>query len=340
MRVLHSAAKGRSPGGKRLEDRYGTTERASDFHHINLKDDFSRYGARTRLNKGSPSPAALMTIVDDGGGLIGRNSLYYGDSADIGLWAKTASLPDYEAIISAYNWAGALDAHRWKKSIAILDIGCGVGLFPRQLRDRVTFPPVAIDYDTLDVSHWSLKEHRRQLQPPFTSRHSFPAAIENFDPAPVAGRYEIVWCIHSLYTVAQALLPKVITALTSLLTPDGRCFVVLPSRQSAYITLSELYLEELGHAGQPYLTAEAVQAELAARGSRSAETVDCRVDHWIDAEVLAPYLNQACLRPDPLTAAEWQQNATFAAYLDEAFSRERSAWCFRQYLSLISFTRS
>lgn len=319
--------------------RHGTTEQASDFHHINLRDDLSRPGPRTRLKKGPPGTAALMTIVGDGSDLIGRNSLYYGDSADIGLWARIASLPDYEAIISAYNWADALNAHRRKKSIAILDIGCGIGLFPRQLRDSVTFPPVTIAYDTLDVSHWSLKEHRRHLQPPFTSRNSFPAAIENFDPASIAGRYEIVWCIHSLYTVSRALLPKVITALTSLLTPDGRCFVVLPSRQSAYITLSELYLEELGHGGQPYLTAEAVQAELAARGSQSAETVDCRVDHWIDAEVLAPYLNQACLRPDPLTATEWQQNATFAAYLDEAFSHERSAWRFRQNLSLISFTR-
>lgn len=280
-----------------------------------------------------------MTVVDDGSDLMGRNSLYYGDSADIGLWARTASVPDYEAVIGAYNWAGALNAHPRKKSIAILDIGCGIGLFPRQLQDRVAFPPVPIAYDTLDVSPWSLKEHRRRLQPPFISRNSFHAAIENFDPAPWAGRYEIVWCIHSLYTVSRALLPAVITALTSLLTPDGRCFVLLPSRRSAYITLSDLYLAELGHGGHPYLTAEAVQAELTARGSRSAQTVDCRVDHWIDSKVLAPYLNQACLRPDPLTAAEWQQNATFAGYLDEAFSRERSAWRFRQYLSLISFTR-
>lgn len=280
-----------------------------------------------------------MTVVDDGSDLMGRNSLYYGDSADIGLWARTASVPDYEAVIGAYNWAGALNAHPRKKSIAILDIGCGIGLFPRQLQDRVAFPPVPIAYDTLDVSPWSLKEHRRRLQPPFISRNSFHAAIENFDPAPWAGRYEIVWCIHSLYTVSRALLPAVITALTSLLTPDGRCFVLLPSRRSAYITLSDLYLAELGHGGHPYLTAEAVQAELTARGSRSAQTVDCRVDHWIDSKVLAPYLNQACLRPDPLTAAEWQQNATFAGYLDEAFSRKRSAWRFRQYLSLISFTR-
>jgi SAM-dependent methyltransferase len=281
----------------------------------------------------------MRVLHIDGSDLMGRNSLYYGDSGNIGLWARIASLPDYEAIISAYNWAGALNAHRRKKSIAILDIGCGIGLFPRQLRDKAIFPPVAIAYDTLDVSPWSLKEHRRNLQPPFISRNSFNAAIEDFDTGPWTGRYDIVWCIHSLYTVSRALLPKVITALTSLLTPDGRCFILLPSRQSAYITLSDLYLKEVGHGGQPYLTAEAVQAELTARGSRSAQTIACRVDHWIDSGVLAPYLNQACLRPDPLTAAQWQRNATFAAYLDEAFSRERSAWCFQQDLSLISFTR-
>lgn len=278
-----------------------------------------------------------MSIVDDASDLMGRNSLYYGDSADIGLWARIASLPDYEAIISAYDWAGALTAHGGKKPIAILDIGCGIGLFPRQLRATVTFPPVGIAYDTLDVSPWSLKEHRRHLQPPFFSRHSLNDAIENFDVASWAGRYEIVWCIHSLYTVPRALVPKVITALISLLTPDGRCFVLLPSRQSAYITLADLYLAELEHRGQPYLTAEAVQAELTACGSRSAQTVDCHVDHWIDIAALAPYLNQACLRPDPLTAAEWRQNPSFAAYLAETFSRRRSAWRFRQYLRLISF---
>jgi SAM-dependent methyltransferase len=283
-----------------------------------------------------------MTVINDDD-LIRRSSRYYRDGGlNIEQWARIASWPDYDRVIADYDWTGALLAHRGKDAIAILDCGCGVGHFPRQLQSKVTFPPgVTLNYDTLDVSSYSLTEHRNNLRPPFNPRNSFNCAMEDFRPAPWAGHYEVIWLMHSMYTVSRVRLPGVLATLTSLLATDGRCFIYLPKKKSAYMVLWDLYLSELGPgAGQPYLAADDVLEALTARRARSVETVDCRLDHWIEAgepHALAAYLNQACLCPVPLTLAEWRQPAAFCEYLDAAFDRERSAWRFRQELSLITF---
>jgi hypothetical protein len=281
-----------------------------------------------------------MTIVDNASDWTSRNGLYYGHNgrynsgaADHAMWARVTSQSDYDAVIAAYDWAAAL---RKNEPFSILDCGCGIGLFPRQLQAAVPVPPVTISYDTLDISPWCLAEHRKRLQPPFLPGRSVNAAIEDIDPSRWPSRYEIIWCIHSLQSVVRARLPQIVQTLTSLLAPDGRCFILLASGRSAYVTLWDLSFEELGRAGEPYVTAEDVAAQLP---SQAVETVDCRSDHWVQLPELAPYLNQACMRPDPLTAEEWQRNATFAAFLDSAYSHARNAWCFRQYLTLISFTR-
>jgi SAM-dependent methyltransferase len=286
---------------------------------------------------------SAMTVTEDGD-LIRRSDRYYGEGApDTAWWARIASWPDYDQIITGYDWAGVLSEHLQKDAIAILDCGCGMGYFPRRLGSQVALPPgMALHYDTLDVSSRSLAEHRRGLRLPFVPRHSFSSAIENFHDVPWAGSYELIWCMHSLYTVPPQRLPRVITTLASLLAPDGRCFIYLPRRHSAYMVLFGLYQElDPGGQRQSYLTAEDVLAELAASGqARSVEVTDCSFDHWVEGEqLLAAYLNQVCLCPDQLTLAQWRQSAAIGRYLDAAFDRGRAAWRFGQDLSLISFAR-
>jgi hypothetical protein len=285
-----------------------------------------------------------MAATYQDGELVRRSSEYYRPGAQNERWARIASFPDYDVALASYDWAGALSKYHGRDPIAILDCGCGLGHFPRQLQDKVAFPPgITIHYDALDISPWSLARHRENLRPPFRPRHSFCVAIEDFRPEPGVGPYEVIWCMHSLHTVPSGRLADVITTLASLLAPDGRCFIYLPRQTSAYVTLLSLYLKEADHGqGQPYLTAEEVLAELAGREQLSAEASDCSLDHWIGAaepQALAAYLNQACLRPDALTFLEWQLNPTFSAYLDASFDRERRSWRFRQELSLVTFTR-
>ncbi|MEV4098529.1 class I SAM-dependent methyltransferase [Streptosporangium saharense] len=271
------------------------------------------------------------------------NDYYREGSLDSERWAKIAELPDYEKVISDFNWAEAIGLYCEKDSVSILDCGCGVGHFPRQLQGKVTFPEdVTYYYDTLDPSSYSLTEHRNGLRYPFNPRNSFNSAVEDFLPMAWLGGYEIIWCMHSLYTVPRERLPRVVSTLASLLSPDGRCFIYLPKKHSAYMTLFDLYLEEAGHERiQPYLTAEEVLSELAKREALAVETVDCSFDHWIEAsepQTLSTYLNQISLRPVRLTYDEWQRNTTFAPYLDKAFDHGRSAWRFQQEVSLISFS--
>ncbi|GII66931.1 hypothetical protein Skr01_70160 [Sphaerisporangium krabiense] len=273
------------------------------------------------------------------------NDYYRAGALDHERWAKIAELPDYDRVIAGFDWAKVLDAHRGKASAAILDCGCGIGYFPRRLHEKVSFPPhVVFDYDTLDPSSYSLTEHRKNLPPPFRARHSLNSGIEDFRPESWLGAYEIIWCMHSLYTVPRERLREVLSTLASLLTPDGTCFIYLPKKRSAYMALFDLYLEETGHERiQPYLTAEEVLSELTGPTPFTVATVDCDFDHWIDAaepQTLATYLNQISLRPVRLTFDEWRRHAAFAPYLDEAFDPARSAWRFRQEMSLISFSRT
>lgn len=284
-----------------------------------------------------------MTVTEQDGDLIRRSNRYYGDGApDTGWWADIASRPDYDSIIAGYDWAGVLAAHAGKGSIAVLDCGCGIGRFPRRLGSQVDFPEgMTLLCDTLDVSSRSLAEHRRGLRAPFIPRHSFCSAVEDFHLVPWTGSYEVIWCMHSLYTVPRERLPRVVATLASLLAAGGRCFIYLPRRQSAYMVISGLYLRALDRSGQHqcYLTAEDVLAELASGHARQVEVVDCSFDHWVEGDLLAAYLNQACLCPDQLTLAQWRQSAAVGTYLDTAFDRGRAAWRFGQQMALISFAR-
>lgn len=276
--------------------------------------------------------------------IIRRSNDYYRAGAlDTDRWAKIAEWPDYDRVIAEFDWANVLDIHRGKDSVAILDCGCGMGHFPRQLRSSIDLPPgTTFDYDTVDPSSYSLTEHRRNLPRPFNPRHSFNSTIEDFRPTPWLGGYEIIWCMHSLYTVPRTRLSEVVTTLTSLLAPDGTCFIYLPRKRAAYMELFDLYLAQTRHEHVPsYLTAEEVLAELTARETLSVDSVDCTFDHRIDvadSRTLATYLNQICLVPEPLTFAEWRQNPAFARYLDQAYDHELSAWRFTQELKLISFS--
>jgi SAM-dependent methyltransferase len=285
-----------------------------------------------------------MTRGSNDTDLVQRSNAYYSeDVLDTKRWAKIAEVPDYNEIIAGFDWADAFSVYSGRSSIAILDCGCGIGHFPNQLRKRVTLPTeVAFDYDTLDPSPYSLTEHRKNLEHPFNPRNSFNSAIEDFHPVPWVSDYDIIWCMHSLYTVPRARLSEVVWTLRCLLAPNGRCFVFLPKKQSAYMAMFDLYLAEMAHDHtEPYLTAEDVLAELAEQQARSVDSVDCAFEHNIDADeplTLATYLNQICLRPTPLTVDEWRQNTTFARYLDEAFDRDLSVWRFQQELNLISFS--
>lgn len=277
--------------------------------------------------------------------LVQRSNAYYQDGAlDTGRWAKIAELPDYRNAIAGFDWAGLIRAHTGKKRVAILDCGCGIGHFPELLLSEIPFPSdVVFDYDTVDTSPYSLSEHRRRLRHPFVARNSLNVAIEDFHPLPWAETYEIIWSMHSLYTVPRTALGAVVAALAELLAPDGTCLVYLPKKKSSYMVLFDLYLQEMDGGGTAsYLTAEDVLAALNANGLGQVESVDCTFVHTIDAsepETLETYLNQICLRLDRLTLTEWHSNDAFRRYLHQAYDRQLSAWRFKQELSLISFSR-
>lgn len=272
--------------------------------------------------------------------LVARSNQYYKEgSLDTERWAKIAEIPDYEHIIDNFDWTQVLNVAT--NQPAILDCGCGLGHFPQLLINRGKLPNgVTFDYDTVDPSLYSLAQHKARLQRPFNSRHSYHSSIEEF---PVGDeKYDIIWCMQSLYTVQRSALPAVLVNLHALLRPRGRCLIYLPERRSSYMTLFDSHRENVTvQQDEPYLAAEDVLTELIAQKRYSISRVACTFEHKIsvsEPDTLATYLNQICLLTDPLTYSEWCDNEVFARHLARALDLSESYWVFEQNMNLISFS--
>lgn len=111
--------------------------------------------------------------------VIHRSNSYYKEGAlDTERWSKIAELPDYNSLLSEFDWATVFSSRTGE--LTLLDCGCGPGHFPKALNDQLQLEDVTIQYDTVDPSEYSLTTHRRNLQLPFIARNSFNSTIQSF----------------------------------------------------------------------------------------------------------------------------------------------------------------
>ena len=115
--------------------------------------------------------------------------------------------------------------------------------------------------------------------------------------------YDVIWCIQSLYIIPSARVADLIAILKRHLAFNGQCLIYLPCKESAYMTLYDLYRCQYDSNQQlaPYLTAEDV---LQAAGH--AHHIQCNFNHRIaynDHATLENYLNIPSGSINPSTMA-------------------------------------
>jgi SAM-dependent methyltransferase len=190
------------------------------------------------------------------------NSYYRQGRMDTETWAELAEYPDYRALLRQFDWTAFFQRFKAKDKIEILDCGCGLGHFPRMLADAtLSCMPRSIIYDAVDPSAFSLNLHRASLSPPFCSRHSFQYSSQDFFAlVRTPETYDIIWSIHSLYTVKACDLYELIRGIEGKLKQGGKAFIFLPRKDSAYIELYDAYRRAFhNEAIEEYLTANELE---------------------------------------------------------------------------------
>jgi len=178
--------------------------------------------------------------------LLKRNGKFYTKDQDFDSWFKVAGI-DYLQLIERFPWE-----HLFKSFSGIpklLDVGCGTGKFPSLLTQSQVFINPCIIYDYLDPSSYSLFALKKSLRPPFFPGFQYQATIETMPlHQSNRGRYQLIWAIHSLYTLSTEQATPFIDKIRSLLDPkNGIGLIFLAARHSFYISFYERYLQTVSH---------------------------------------------------------------------------------------------
>jgi len=217
---------------------------------------------------------------------------------------------DYLELIRHFNFAQIFRelGEKNEGDIRALDVGCGAGRFPDLLLRSFDAqnPPVnlgSIVYDYLDLSDFCLRELPRALRPPVRPGLAVRGNIDTLDPASLRAPYDLIWCLHSLYSIRHASLGETLGKLASLLTKNGVCLIYQLASGSFYDRVARMYEKEFGKGnGQtaPYnLAEELIDALLA--NHIPHEVFPFEFSHEVrasDHETLTKYLQKCVLDSD------------------------------------------
>ena len=172
---------------------------------------------------------------------------------------------DYRVLAERFDWPARLrrgsrgpDGRR-----AILDVGCGTGRWLRALERA--WPELRDDrddraYTAVDPAAGAVEAASEAARPILAPIAAHRTTVERL-ATDRAGRFDLVWAVHSLYAVAAEDLDRVVASLVALLRTDGLGIVVLPDAGSFYLRAGE---EALGR--RLFIGAEEVAAALTRAG--------------------------------------------------------------------------
>jgi ubiquinone/menaquinone biosynthesis C-methylase UbiE len=227
-------------------------------------------------------------------------SFYQKDKWDLDSWFQITQI-DYKKLIEQYSFDKML-AGFGKSQINLLDIGSGVGKFPSLLDCHIS-GDIHLSSDLLDVSSSCLQtaQQKFNILEHFSSNQIYLSGVENIDSIiPKTRTYDLIWSIHSLYTVDKNQMGAVFQSCLKLLSPGGKFLIYQLSKNSFYHEIHDFYLKyypaSINHP-QQFMTAEDSQAILESLGLNYQILPIC-FNHIVNCEqqyVLEVYLKMCVL---------------------------------------------
>lgn len=226
-------------------------------------------------------------------------SYYRQDILDLDAWFRVTQI-DYERLIEQLSprelFAGAPGAR-----LRLLDLGCGTARFP-YLLDQKMADDIHVVADLLDISDYCLGAAVAQYQAlqHFSPATTYLAAVEDLPQTlDRNSRFDVIWAIHSLCTVARDRMAEVYRCCWAALKPNGRLLIYQLARGSSYYRLYDYYLTHhpAPNSAANMLTSEDHQDILRSLGIEH-EVRTLRFTHTIGCEqrhILKVYLSKCIM---------------------------------------------
>ena len=267
--------------------------------------------------------------------VLTKNCDYYEAQLDAQKWFAVTQI-DYDRLIALYDWKALFNS--LSAETRLLDIGCGTGKFPRLLFSRLAGVQNKIEVDYLDPSAESLRQFELNQYPSVQLAQRYHLSLEELHvDASLRHRYDLIWAIHSFYTVLESALPALIEKMLLLTKPQqGKALVYLGSEAGFYWQFFEQYRNAVNPSLTPFLSADQFCAALE-RMNVSYKTTQVNLVHTIkhsDHEILENYLRQCVFESQP--CHEWL-SGSLRAFVDQYLRDD--VYGFGQSNVLIEFHR-
>ena len=262
---------------------------------------------------------------------LDRSNVHYTEGLKIDDWFKVAE-KDYLELVNLLDWEALFN--KYSREVKLLDIGCGTGRFPTMLSSKIN-PKKDILYDIVDTSEFCLSHVEKTIKPPFKFNSKFHLSVEKLNE--IKSKYDIAWCVHSLYTLNSSSINSALKSLSNVLDSNGLALIFIASKSSFYYSFYEIYRTKIHNQNSliPLCSSEDIITSLNSLGINH-QIKKLNFEHKIkktDRNVLANYLSGCTYMSHNLDL--WQKEPEAMKFIDSFIKDDY--YVFPQEVWLVSF---